>query len=285
LDKEVEYGNFLTDDNKEIPYKKWIAKSSIAHANVIAIHGLGSYLENFNALGEYFVEKGVNVFAIELRGFGRWKYSGKWSYHEFDSLVSDLNVFISKVQSDNNVDLPVFILGDSLGCLISILHMLGYPNKFKGAIFASPFFIKPPYKLITFPLFLLKYLVGDLQIRIVKNLSRLTKNQDFIAFDRELNLGAKSVSFELLYEVVKLSIKCEKQLKKNKISCPFFVAVGEKDVLVNWKNLSHIVKRLATLKQFKVYKEGHHLLLNDLPNSQVFKDMVDFIHSVLTETK
>ncbi len=263
---------------------EWVSENSSARTNVIALHGLGSYAESFNGFGQFMNKKGVNVFAIELRGFGHWKYNHRWGYTKFDDITEDLHILLSNTIRPAYPGFRYFILGDSLGCIHTINSIDRYRGDWEGVIFVSPFFLNRYLRVLQFFLYMLRIIAPAARIRILRNMFQITHDLAFIEYDKKLGIGAQWFSAELLFEVASSSAKTRKRLKQEALEYPIFIASGDRDVLLHPSNMIRSFPRiLAKRKEYKIYKGGHHLLLNDEVSQIVFQDILSFLNPIVVE--
>ncbi len=109
--------------------------SSQAKAVLIILHGLA----NEHSLYDYFVkpfnQHDINVYRYDARGHGRSE--GKRGYvKSYWEMAEDLRVVVALVKQEN-ADIPVFILGHSMGGHVSALYGTKYPNVVRGIILAA----------------------------------------------------------------------------------------------------------------------------------------------------
>ena len=87
-------------------------------------------------------KKGFETVTMDLRGHGLSE--GEKGYLDtYETLMKDVENFVTKVK-DLYKDIPLFALGDGVGCLI-ILNFLRDKRKlpFSGIIFTGPSFGRP----------------------------------------------------------------------------------------------------------------------------------------------
>ena len=76
-------------------YRQWDCKNP--RASIILIHGLGGYSGRFFELGTFLAEKGLEPYAIELKGFG--ESSGiKGHIKNFKIYTRDLKSLVDFIQ-------------------------------------------------------------------------------------------------------------------------------------------------------------------------------------------
>jgi acylglycerol lipase len=135
LNKDAQYqeGYFEGVGKVNLFYRHW--KITEPKAVVIRVHGFGSHSGRIKHVGQFLLEEGVNFSSYDQRGHG--KSGGIRGYVDtFQELLDDLYRFVelSKIESS-----PTFLLGSSLGGLISLLFSIKNPNAIEGVIASAPF--------------------------------------------------------------------------------------------------------------------------------------------------
>jgi acylglycerol lipase len=109
----------------------------------IHIHGLGSHFQfiyectnEFHNRINYLIKQNIKSYAIELRGHG--KSSGINGFvKSFDEYISDLHVLICYVEKRHK-NIPIYLIGESMGGAVCIKYSVLYPNTIKGIILLAP---------------------------------------------------------------------------------------------------------------------------------------------------
>ncbi len=114
-------------------YRTW--RPPTPRAALVLVHGLGDHSGLYPLLVEHTTGWGAAVYAFDLRGNGRSPgrraYIGSW--REFRE---DLAAFVRLVRG-REPELPLFLLGNSLGGLIVLDYALEQPPEVRGVIAAS----------------------------------------------------------------------------------------------------------------------------------------------------
>ena len=116
-------------------YQSW-HPTAPAKAVLGMVHGLGSHSGLFSNIVQVLVPQGYAVYGFDLRGHGRSPgqrgYINRWL--EFRQ---DLDSFWQLISSQNQA-LPCFVLGHSLGAIITLDYALYYPKNLAGIITMAP---------------------------------------------------------------------------------------------------------------------------------------------------
>jgi acylglycerol lipase len=114
-------------------------------AVVLTVHGLGEHKGRYQELASIFVEKQIAVFSFDHRGHGQ--SDGRRGHaRSIDQLVEDLEQVLMQCRS-NFLDIPIFLLGHSMGGLIVASFIQKDKSKeVAGALISSPWIAmtKPP---------------------------------------------------------------------------------------------------------------------------------------------
>ncbi len=124
-----------SSDGLSLFSRSWLPNNAPVAALAI-VHGLGEHSERYNHVGGYFAERGYAVFAVDLRGHGRSQ--GKRGHiNHFDEYLDDAQSLVNYTQSQAP-NLPLFLLGHSMGGLISLTYALKRPQGLAAVIASGP---------------------------------------------------------------------------------------------------------------------------------------------------
>ena len=101
---------------------------------MLIVHGIGEHSGRYEQVGAIFAEAGVDVLAFDQRGFGE---SGGHRAHvvRFDEFLDDVQALLAERRS---LDLPVVLLGHSLGGLISTSYLVSARPQPDLAVLSAP---------------------------------------------------------------------------------------------------------------------------------------------------
>jgi acylglycerol lipase len=160
------------------------SKDTPINAKICIFHGLGHHSGEFYEYATFLAKNGINVFLIDLRGHG---LSGgtrfEWKIEDFHT---DIITLIKESEKDN-IELPLFLMGHSLGGgLLSNLFINNPYLQVQGIIFTAPLLgpplnLQPENPLKNFFVRNFGYHLKDFMIHAKINPSALTKNdQDLV---------------------------------------------------------------------------------------------------------
>lgn len=93
--------------------------------SIVLVHGLGEHLGRYEHIGPRFVAAGFDVRGTDIRGFGASE-GARASIDSFETLLDDI---ADDVLAASELDVPVVLLGHSVGGLLGLLYATsGRPN-------------------------------------------------------------------------------------------------------------------------------------------------------------
>jgi len=114
-------------------YRHW--ELAEPKAVVIRVHGFGSHSGRSKHVVEFLLERDLNVSSYDQRGHG--KSEGIRGYVDaFQEFLDDLHRFVKLSRIEGT---PTFLLGSSMGGLISLLYSIKNPRIIEGVIASAPF--------------------------------------------------------------------------------------------------------------------------------------------------
>jgi acylglycerol lipase len=116
-------------------YRAWEAEN--ARAGLLIVHGLAEHSGRYVDFARTMADFGFNVYALDLRGHGL-SDGRRGHVDRFDLLLQDVDRFRREVRGGCAEDLPLFMLGHSMGGLITARYIEEYDTGLAGAILTSP---------------------------------------------------------------------------------------------------------------------------------------------------
>ena len=134
---------FNNNKSQDVYYLKWQAQTP--KAVVVISHGMAEHPERYDDFAKYLNDNNVTVYAINQVGHGNHAQKlGHMDEGGFDQCVDNLNELIELASKESN--LPVFLLGHSMGSFISQLYIERYHN-IKGLILSGSSAASPIMKM------------------------------------------------------------------------------------------------------------------------------------------
>jgi pimeloyl-ACP methyl ester carboxylesterase len=179
-------GSVLPDEGVPLAMiRKRVPRQARTIASVVLVHGYGQNRYAWHlpsrSLFNYLAKAGFDVFNLELRGHGRSRHLGAHPPRHVSTYVEhDLPAAIEEVQRLSG-DRPVFLVGHSLGGLVSYATAAKLGRKIAGvATLGSPY----------------QFTKGSLALRAVGSL--------MLAVDQRVHLGHGALDLKPLSETMRL---------------------------------------------------------------------------------
>lgn len=127
-------GHYEGEDGTKLFYRGWLPETP--RALMILIHGGGEHSGCYMHIGERCLQQRIAMFAPDLRGFGQSE-GLRGHVNHFHEYLSDLNILLRHIRSQYP-SIPLFLLGHSIGGLITIRYGQEYPHEVNGVVLSSP---------------------------------------------------------------------------------------------------------------------------------------------------
>lgn len=131
-------GRVSTADHLDLVWQSWMPESP--RGVIVIIHGLAEHGGRYRETAEFFSENEWAVYVCDLRAHGLSPdppKAGRVHVNRFTDYFHDVDA-ITGLARAQNPDLPLFVLGHSMGGLIAIRYVLEKPEGLAGAIISSP---------------------------------------------------------------------------------------------------------------------------------------------------
>ncbi len=236
---------------------------------ILIAHGYAEHSERYDYTAEYFTNKNYAVYAPDHYGHGRSE-GVKADVPDFRVFVEDLLTVLSKIQIREK-NIPVFLLGHSMGGAISTILASGTGNNIKGLILSGASiridggvsnFVKSISKIIAF---ITPYLpLVDFAVEGISKDPEVVEayKNDLLNYNGKVRarMGREMLRSEELIT--------EKLLSR--ISVPTLILHGNKDPLVNPECSQIIYSNISSKdKEIFVLENLYHEILNEPEKDEV----------------
>ncbi|XP_062855154.1 monoglyceride lipase [Trichomycterus rosablanca] len=236
-------------------------------ALVFLAHGAGEHCGVYNDVASVLTKHSLLVFAHDHVGHGQSK-GERMNIKNFQIYIRDSLQHIDLIKS-RYPNLPIFILGHSMGGAIAILTACERPQDFAGVVLIGPLILMNPESATPFKVFMAKvlnHMAPSLSLGSIdpKQVSRDPKQVEAYETDELVYHGGMKVSFGM--QLMAASSRIEKELPD--ITWPFLLLHGSADKLcdVGGSQLMHNQAK-STDKTIKVYDGAYHALHHELPET------------------
>jgi acylglycerol lipase len=254
---------------QDFPYVyKWHDTDARPRACVVAIHGLTLHGSIYDTTAKHLVGRGFVVYAPDLRGYGRWQQipkshdtvasqnSNKISY---PLSRSDLLALIRAAKLEHP-DIPVFLVGESLGADMAIYAASQIPECVDGVVLSAPAIKRKPHPIRDTAEMMS---TGFTQLPIKPYIRNFASDDPRVAKEaledplirKQLGTGDLIRSLKVLGETIKFA-------RLVPPSVPVLLMQGGQDKLVEIEAVSKLLAHLNSSDQtVKWFTGSGHLLL------------------------
>ena len=239
-------------------------------AAIVIVHGLCEHQGRY----DYFVEKlnaaGISAYRFDHRGHGRSE--GEYTYYEdFNELLDDTNVVVD-IALEENKDVPVFLLGHSMGGYTVALYGVKYKDKGLRGIITSGGLTADDGNLIrAIPEGM------DVHEKLPNELGAgVCSVQEIVDWYVKDPYNRKTFTAGLCYRLIEGLDWFED--KKKEFAYPVLMMHGEKDGLVAVSDTYKFFAEAASEdKQMKIYGNLFHEILNEYCRDEVSADAINWM--------
>jgi alpha-beta hydrolase superfamily lysophospholipase len=261
-------------------YREWNCPSTSLRAVIILVHGLGGYSGRFFEFGPYLAKNGLQVYAIELKGFGE-SPSIKGHINNFQVYTKELKALVETAKK-LHAGKKIFMFGESMGGLIAIDFSIHHQDMIDGMILISPAVKdKMPYTL--------KQRAEILRAALFDPLAFFPSGFTASIFTRD-PVMAKRIDNDPL-EVRNLTAKFFLSILKTMlfvntrpraIKLPVLMLLAGKDAMISAEAAQAYFNKLSSKdKELKWYNDMYHALYADKDRENVFKDILSWVNKHL----
>lgn len=271
-------GHFDTSDGLSIFTQSWQPDDKPRAAIVLA-HGIGEHSGRYSEFATLLADKGFAVFALDHRGHG---HSDGLRVHteSFDLFSNDLYRYIEHIRRDHP-QLPIILMGHSMGSVISLMYALDHQDRLSGLIISGcaihaarvhPQFLRPILRAAA--RFIPKLpIVPGIPPEQLSNDPAIIQN---VKDDPLVHSGPSRPG--ILYGIVSNGDMIHAQAEK--ISVPLLVVHGGDDPVCPVSASQHLYDQVSsTDKKLHIYPGMKHEIIWGFEKEPVIKDIVAWLEA------
>lgn len=256
--------------------KGYVWQADHPRAVLLLQHGYGEYAQRYaqqySQLIGHLQAQGISVYAIDLHGHGY--SSGKRGHVDVAQAVQDHLAARRKLAAQ---PLPIFLMGHSLGGLVTASSVVQHSKDIQGVILSSAALdmnIPAPVRILSQPLVKVFPSVPVQPPLKAKYLSRIKSQVNHATNDGLMYHG--SVPLQVGASLSKLSHANWQHYKK--WTTPVLLMHGTKDKLVPYQSSTRFLATIAALdKTLYTVEGGYHELLNDIGHEQALAQLLRWL--------
>jgi len=270
-----EEGHFQNIRNENIYWQTWLPDSD-PRASLLIVPGYDDHCGRYMNIVNHFVPKGFAVSGLDHIGHG--KSGGKRGHvKEFKDYTETLGLFMKMVRN-MQAERPVFLIGFSMGALITLVYLLDHQKDCAGTVLIAPG-VKVPEDISAFTIFIGKLLSAILpKVGLIGFEDEdISKDQSVIeAYKHDPLVYRGRMTARLAAELLKAMIQFEKDV--NRIVLPLLIVQGAADRIVDPGDAQTLFDLIPSIdKQIKLYENLYHEVFNEPEREIVFADMEEWL--------
>lgn len=268
-------GSLIGVGGLRLAYRSWEVRD--ARAAIVVVHGLGEHSGRYAELGERMAGYGFSTFAVDLRGHGL-SDGRRGHVPSFDVYLQELDRFRREVEGLADFQVPLFLLGHSMGGLIVSRYLEEYNTRFTGGIIISPWLATamevPRWKSMAANA--LNRIAPSLPFSSGLDPARLSRDPDVVEAYRSDPLVHDRITPRLFHEIsAAMGLTFQ---RSDRIQEPLLLLVGGDDRIVDPDRTLLFSKQITVPDlTVKVYPGFYHELLNEVDRYTIHRQLRDWI--------
>ena len=261
--------------NQELYYQSWQTDNT-PKANVLLVHGLGEHCHRYETLASYLNSAGYSLYSMDLPSHGN-SYGTPGHIDSFEVFQDSVLKLYGRIMA-SQADIPMFILGHSMGGLIVTRFIQKHQEKFIGALLSGAA-IESPQKPATWQINLITLIAklfpkfGAMQLD-ASGISRDPAVVENYRNDPLVHKGKLSAKF-----LVEMNNTMEQaKLEANKITLPILIMHGGSDPMTAPSGSQFLYDNVNSGdKTLNIYDDLMHEIFNEPEAPSIYKEMVNWL--------
>lgn len=267
----------MTQDGHAIHTEAWLPEAT-PRAAILLVHGYAEHIGRYAHTAQRLVRAGYAVYGMDHRGHG--KSEGPRAYFESAELpLHDLQQFYEQVRAEQP-DRKLFMLGHSMGTLLSLHFVLRQPDALDGLILSGTAIhggetVAPALRFVLrrfvrpiAPTLALVPAIGSEQLSTDPAVARAYDN-DPLVYRKPWRVGMAAVLLDMADDI---------HARAQEIRLPLLVLHGSEDAIAPVSG-SHALYEKATSedKTLHTFPGMRHEILNEVDKDKVFQVIQDWL--------
>lgn len=255
-------------------YHGWEADEPVAA--LLILHGLAEHGGRYAEFGRSMAGYGVSTYALDGRGHGLSE--GRRGHADrFELLLQDVDRFRREIEGTADAEIPLFILGHSMGGLITARYIEEYEGRFRGAILVSPWLATampvPRWKVLAAGF--LNRVLPALPMNAGIDAGYLSHDPVVVARYRDDPLVHGKITPRLFAEAsTAMGLVMQ---KSDRIRIPLLLMLAGDDHIVDSNKSQAFAKSLTGDVTIRVLPDYYHEVLNDHDRAIALHEIRDWI--------
>lgn len=262
-------------------FQCWLPETQ-PRAVLLIVHGLAEHSGRYMHVVNYFVPLGYAIYALDHLGHGKSE-GVRVFVNQFEDFTSPVQIYYERL-CPMHQDTPVFLIGHSLGGLISAKHLLDHQSNYVGVVLSGPL-VRPSNCPSPFLLALLKIvaiIAPKLGVRQLKSDVMSTDPEEVRGYVEDPLVHPGRVTAGISAAMFG-AMECLKR-QAGQITLPLLIVQGGADATVDPAGAQLLFDAVGSSdKTINVYEGYYHEVFNEpkARRNQVFQDIQVWLESHL----
>jgi len=264
-------GFFKGAREANIYFQGWLPEGE-SRAVMLMVHGLAEHSGRYGNVINHFVPLGYAIYGIDHLGHG--KSDGTRVYvKRFDDYTNTLKVYFDMIRGWQP-EKPIFLVGHSMGGLISAVYLLDHQGELAGAVLSGAAVKIPKYVTPA------KVFVGKMLSALIPKFGLLPL--DPVGVSRDPMVVQAYVSDPLVHRGAATARLAAEMLKAMqtirgqgaRITLPILIVQGSADKLVDPDGARMLYDAVSSAdKEIRIYDGLYHEVFNEPEHDRVLRDV------------
>lgn len=270
---------FLDENSDEhIYYQCWLPEGDVK-AILLVVHGLAEHCGRYMNLVNRFLPLGYGVYTFDLPGHGK-SHGPRVFVNRFEDYIQVLALFLDRIRSLNH-EAPLFLVGHSMGSLVSTVFLTRHQENFAGAILSGPGVVKVPDNISSATIFagkVFSVLLPKIGL-IGLDVNGVSRDPSVVkAYVEDPLVHTGKTTARLAAEILKAMQRFPQEAAR--ITLPILLLQGGDDRLVDPAGAQMLFDAVQSPdKTLKIYEGLYHEIFNEPERDQVLDDMEGWLEN------
>lgn len=275
-------GTFIGKGGIEIFFQSWCVENP--KGLLVIAHGVGEHSGRYNNIINELDGRGISIYALDHRGHG--KSGGKRGHVEsFMDYCYDLKLFIDLIKEENS-DIPLILLGHSMGGVIACKYALTYAEDLDGLVLSSAGFmlaVEAPGWKKKLGNFFSKY-IPSFSMSSGLDAKDISHDVDVVEAYENDRMVHDQVSARWFTEFISSGEDCLNRALE--IRMPLLVFCGKDDRIVDYHGSESLFNNASSLdKELHIFEDMYHETMNEIEYKKVLRVVARWILSKINIKK
>ncbi|HEY5857600.1 MAG TPA: lysophospholipase [Aldersonia sp.] len=272
---ETTHGGFVGAQGEMIRWQSWLPDATPS-AVVVIVHGFAEHAGRYRWVGEQLAAAGYATYAADNRGHGQ-SDGPRGNIGRIDAAADDLGSMLAEA-STRHAGAPRFVLGHSLGGLVTLHYITRRPVELAGVVLSAPLADASGAPKVL-------QILAPLVARVAPNLGTLPVPSDTVSRDPAivhdyetdpLNFHGGKLPAQSGAEVMKTIGQVYQRI--GELRLPLLVLHGTADKLVPSIASKSIAEQAGSPDlTLKLYDGLYHEILNEPERDEVIGDILAWL--------